>query len=207
MSQPLNLECIDRSPYLHGLCEKGERYYLTDIRSWGAGLAVGCFLRDAGEPAADDGGSDPAGVVAVRGGERGGSAGGAAAAGEGGGAVADSTGRVEPRRVCSPPVPIDDLALVFAPIEEERRPNKPDLCGFYFFPYALAETISAHGQGAFEVDDMEVVWSAASYAANAADHPEKDYSLLRADTHKQDSVRIASPFIREAAEARAARER
>jgi len=94
-------------------------------------------------------------------------------------------------------VPVDDLALVFAPVAEERRPNNADLCGFYFFPYELAETIAAHGQGSFEVDDFDVVWSESSYSANAARFPDKDYTLLQADTHTQHRMKRAQPFLRE----------
>lgn len=50
-------------------------------------------------------------------------------------------------------VPIDDIALVVAPIEEQRYLNDPDLCGHYFFPYEMAEGMNA-AFGGFEVDKM-----------------------------------------------------
>lgn len=240
MNQPLHLQCIDQSPYLHGLCQRGERYFFNGLETWGSGLTVGCFLKDDGEAdEADE--ADEAGVVVNRGGRVGVRAGGGAGGGAqgqspGGGAGDDAASLLpanqstsnglrhsrddgggsgaagggskggaarRPKRICSPPVPAEDLALVFAPVPSEVRPNHPDLCGFYFFPYELAETISAHGQGTFEVDDMEVVWSDASFAANAADYPDKDYSMLQADTYRQAQPIVTRPFLRDAHESRA----
>lgn len=47
-------------------------------------------------------------------------------------------------------IPLEDLALVVSPVAEEDRPNDPDLCGFYFFPYELAEWTNAQF-GGFQV--------------------------------------------------------
>jgi len=98
--------------------------------------------------------------------------------------------------VCSPPVPVEDLALVFQPVAEEQYLNHPDLCGFYFFPYELADTIRATGDGSFEVDDFDIHWSESSYAANAHLYPDMDYTLVKADTLRQEQVVRAKPFLR-----------
>ena len=133
MRQPLHLICTDQSPYLRGICEEGESYFLQSLTSWGAGLSVGCFLHDAGDapPSAGQG----RGVVTQ-------AMGGAGDAGDAAGDVAaDAAGSASPRVVCSPPVPLDDLALLFSPVVDERLPNDPDICGFYFLPYELVEAI------------------------------------------------------------------
>ena len=203
MRMPLHLECIDQSPFLHGLCTKNEPYFLESLSTWGSGLTVACFLHDAGE--ATDTAKEHPGVTSKVGSPGVTSKDSSMPPGNSDNSDTAPTrpGRPAPEsRVCSPPVPVDDLALVFAPIIEERRPNNPDLCGFYFFPYVLAETIAAHGQGSFEVNDFDIVWSESSYVANAADHPEKDYSLLSTDTYIQDHAKRSRPFLREPLEAR-----
>ena len=96
--------------------------------------------------------------------------------------------------VCSPPVPIDDLALAVAPIEAERYANDPDICGHYFFPYELAEEINAR-YGGFEVSDMDVRWHRSAYAANAADFAHLNYTLLRHDTYVQRHVHKSTPLM------------
>ena len=96
--------------------------------------------------------------------------------------------------ICTPPLPLDDVALIVAPVEAERSPNDPDLCGHYFFPYELVEDINA-ANGGFEVSDMDVRWPASAYAANAADNQQLNYELLRKDTRVQNRVRKARPFV------------
>jgi len=129
-----------------------------------------------------DGGEGGYGGEGSYGGERGGEAGG------GGHHSHDSAG------FCSPPVPIGDLALVVAPVEAERLPNDPELCGHYFFPFELAEGIHA-AYGGFEVSDMEVRWPDSAFAANKAEHPHLDYRLLERDTRSQGRVRKGAPFL------------
>lgn len=97
--------------------------------------------------------------------------------------------------LCSPPVPVDDLAFAVGPVDEERYANDPDLCGHYFFPYELAAELQA-AFGDFEVSDMDVRWPPSAYAANAADHPQLDYSLVAKDTHEQGRVHKSSIFLR-----------
>lgn len=187
MNRPLHLECIDSSPFLQGMCASGEKFFLQGIHSWGAGLSVGCFLRDDGRPSTSSGEKDPGVTDKERFG----------ATVSGGSFSKPSETRFQgAARVCSPPVPVEDLALVFQPIEEEQYLNHPDLCGFYFFPYELADTIRATGDGSFEVDDFEIKWSESSYAANAEDFPDMDYTLVKADTLRQEQVVRAKPFLR-----------
>ena len=146
---PLNLECIDQSPFVRGLCKKGDGYFLQSISTHSTGLHVACFLRDA----------------------------------------EDST------RVCSPPVPLEDLALVFSPVKGECQPNDPQLCGFYFFPYELLEEIDATYRG-FEVSDMDVEWEPEAFAANSNAATKKeglDYALVERNTHTQREMKFTGP--------------
>ena len=58
-NSPLQLTCIDRSPFITGLCERGEPLFLKSIVPFGGGLSVACFYRDRGEatpPKTTDGG-------------------------------------------------------------------------------------------------------------------------------------------------------
>lgn len=182
-NNPLHLQCIDASPFLSGLCRKGEPLFLKSITPWGGGLSTACFLRDSGIAVPPDGDED-AGVIRRRRLDvtRGGAA----------------TGKVESSddnaHFCSPPAPIDDLALVVAPIPEERFENDPDLCGYYFFPYDLAEDINA-ANGGFEVADMDVQWPKHAFAHNAQSFPNLDFSLVERDTYTQRHIRKTAPFI------------
>ena len=36
----LALQCLERSPYVRGLCRRGDRYYLKAVTAWGASLSV-----------------------------------------------------------------------------------------------------------------------------------------------------------------------
>ena len=48
--QPLHLVCTDTSPFLHGFCKKGDKFFLSSLSAWGSGLSVACLLHDEGEP-------------------------------------------------------------------------------------------------------------------------------------------------------------
>ena len=109
-----------------------------------------------------------------------------------GGVDEDDDEAAEP--FCSPPVPIDDLALAITPVEEERYPNDPDVCGHYFFPYTMARDINA-AFGGFEVSDFDIAWDESAYAANAYRHSHLNYTLLARDTHKQGTVRKSHPYL------------
>ncbi|KDO21954.1 hypothetical protein SPRG_21201 [Saprolegnia parasitica CBS 223.65] len=83
--------------------------------------------------------------------------------------------------VCLPAMLPTDLAHAFAPIEAEAYANNPDVCGFYFYPYAKQRAGAALG---WEVsaDDLDVTWAPQSYAANARKFPTLDYTLVCSDT-------------------------
>ncbi len=90
MRKVLRLECLaGASPYVHGVCNAGERFYLKSVTDWGGGLSKACLIRAAGGA-----------------------------------------------ELCLPPLWVEDLALLFAPVTEEAKENDPDLCGYYALPYA-----------------------------------------------------------------------
>ena len=191
--QPLHLECSDASSTVKGLCAKGDRYFLKSLRQFGASLAVACFIKDEGEASPSDGATPGTVTVAADQSERGalplvpdGAESGDAAA-----AAAPSKQPPAPL-LCTPPVPQDEIALLFSPVKDELYPNDPDACGYYFFPYELLEEINAK-YGGFEVDEMVVEWADEAYAANAADHPELDYELLKKDTRTQRDATFGAP--------------
>ena len=213
--RPLHLTCIDRSSdTLKGFCRVGEPLFLESLFEWGAGLTVGCFLRDRGD-SAESAGRDAVVKLPVHDKYR--KHRGSLDRGFGRRQLeqlaidsraedrrrADS--RVEGARdgsddrpvehdddiLCSPPVPVDDLALTVAPIDAERYTNDPDLCGHYFFPYELAEEIQATF-GDFQVSDVDVRWPASAYAANAATHTGLDYSGISNSTFKQRRLHYSS---------------
>lgn len=179
--QPLRLTCIDKSPFLKHFCERDEPLFLTSITPWKGGgshgLHIACFLRDQG-PTPEDDGKD-AKIINRR-------------LAEDDGEDEDDDEAAEP--FCSPPVPIDDLALAITPVEEERYPNDPDVCGHYFFPYTMARDINA-AFGGFEVSDFDIAWDESAYAANAYRHSHLNYTLLARDTHKQGTVRKSHPYL------------
>lgn len=162
--RPLRLTCLDASPIISGLCTKGEPLFLESVRSFGSALSVACFLRDDGADEGEDDSSRNRGPV--RRGRR----------------AADRSSLI-----CSPPVPIDDIALVVGPRAAERYPNDPDVCGHYFFPYDVAEDINA-AFGGFEVSSFDVEWAPSAYAANKAAYPHLNYSLLEKSTYVQKPV-------------------
>lgn len=88
---------------------------------------------------------------------------------------------------CYPPMPMDDLPLVFGPTAEEVRRvgvNDPQVCGFNFIPYATYETINAKIGGVMATS-FDIEWSERSYASTAlaAKHGHiYDYSLIKAST-------------------------
>jgi len=170
-NQPLHLECVDESPFLKGFCEKGEGLFIKSIKPWGGGLSTACFVRDQAGAVEDEG----EGQIIVNRRQL-------------------AAEKRSPSTICSPPVPLDDLALVVAPIEAERFKNDPELCGHYFFPYELAEDINA-ANGGFEVSDMDVRWQASAYAANKKRNSHLDYSLVERDTHTQGHVHKNVPFL------------
>ena len=191
--QPLHLECSDASSTVKGLCAKGDRYFLKSLRQFGASLAVACFIKDEGEASPSDGATPVTVTVAADQSERGalplvpdGAESGDAAA-----AAAPSKKPPAPL-LCTPPVPQDEIALLFSPVKDELYRNDPDACGYYFFPYELLEEINAK-YGGFEVDEMVVEWADEAYAANAADHPELDYELLKKDTRTQRDATFGAP--------------
>ena len=191
--QPLHLKCIDESPFLHGLCIKDEPLFLKSITPWGGGLSVACFLRDRDDLPFSDEDDDEEEAAVVNGARRRRSRSRALQDQK----ITDHHGDPRDQRTwCSPPVPIDDLALVVRPVPNETYPNDPDLCGHYFFPYQLAEDVAA-ATGGFEVSDFDVVWRPQSYAANQDLYPHLDYSLLVSDTHVQSRVTKRVPFLEE----------
>ena len=91
----------------------------------------------------------------------------------------------------TPPLPLDDLALIFGPIAAEVVENDRDQCGYYFMPYAILETLSVRFGGMFATE-LDVEWDAASYAANAAAAGQHaaafDWALVERDTREQAST-------------------
>ncbi|EQC25370.1 hypothetical protein SDRG_16779 [Saprolegnia diclina VS20] len=95
--------------------------------------------------------------------------------------------------VCLPAMLPTDLAHAFAPIEAEAYVNNPDVCGFYFYPYAKQRAGAALG---WEVsaDDLDVTWAPQSYAANAHKFPTLDYTLVRQSTKVQKAAPVLGPI-------------
>ncbi|EQC29934.1 hypothetical protein SDRG_12479 [Saprolegnia diclina VS20] len=95
--------------------------------------------------------------------------------------------------VCLPAMLPTDLAHAFAPIEAEAYVNNPDVCGFYFYPYAKQRAGAALG---WEVsaDDLDVTWAPQSYAANAHKFPTLDYTLVRQSTKVQKTAPVLGPI-------------
>jgi len=94
--------------------------------------------------------------------------------------------------VCAPPLPLDDVALIFGPASHEIRPNQHDVCGFYFYPYEVAETVSAQNAGWF-VNDVEIEWPESAYAANSRGR-DAGYELVRTSTKTQKVVDFSGPW-------------
>ena len=163
----LRLECLDRSPFAKGICQRGDRYFLKHLEPLGGGLSFGggltqaCLVYD--DPHHDTSDEE----------------------GKGSGSVtrrleeqqrpwqrrALSRERIDPVTnggdLCTPPLPVDDLAMIFTPVKEEERPNDPDVCGFYFMPYAVLDMLGRRFDGWFATD-LDVHWSDTSYARSSA---------------------------------------
>ena len=106
------------------------------------------------------------------------------------GADAATGGEGGAREICTPPLPLDDLALIFQPIAAEVVENDRDQCGYYLMPYAILETLSVRFGGMFATE-LDVEWDATSYAANAAATAHAaplDWSLVERDTREQAST-------------------
>ncbi|KDO18732.1 hypothetical protein SPRG_21642 [Saprolegnia parasitica CBS 223.65] len=95
--------------------------------------------------------------------------------------------------VCLPAMLPTDIAHAFAPVEAEAYANNPDVCGFYFYPYAKQRAGAALG---WEVsaDDLDVTWAPQSYAANAHKFPTLDYTLVRQSTKVQKAAPVLGPI-------------
>lgn len=98
--------------------------------------------------------------------------------------------------LCLPPLWLEDLALLFEPIEEEKKENDPDQCGFYLLPYAVYREV-ASTFGATWASDLEVEWDPASFAG--APHSSrrgagKDYGPLEKNTFEQRASTFTGPF-------------
>lgn len=73
-------------------------------------------------------------------------------------------------------------------------PQRPDVCGFYFFPYDLLEELDAKF-GGFFVNDLEVEWADEAFAANARQGADDEqYELVREDTYTQKAPIFSGPF-------------
>ena len=97
---------------------------------------------------------------------------------------------------CMPPLPVDDLGTIVQPAAGEERPNRKDLCGFYFVPYETLEAMEA-ALGGVWVSDFDITWAPQSYAANGhlPEYAAKyDYSLVKADTHTMHPVHFSGPL-------------
>ena len=149
MRKVLRLECLaGASPYVHGVCNAGERFYLKSVTDWGGGLSKACLIRAAGGA-----------------------------------------------ELCLPPLWVEDLALLFAPVTEEAKENDPDLCGYYALPYATYELVTST-IGSTYATDLDIRWPDSAYArADRADRVDgKDYALLEANTVTQAQRRFSGPF-------------
>ena len=113
----LRLVCIDQSPFAPGICEPGDIYYLKHLEPLGGGLAFGggltsaCLVYDDPTIISSGNSSGPKGVVR-RDRRR------------------MPMERIDPVTtadgdLCTPPLPIDDLAMIFAPVREEGPHPRP----------------------------------------------------------------------------------
>jgi len=174
----LRLECIDRSPFAKGVCTKGAFYYLQRTAPWGdepgdmgGGLHTSCFIYDNPAVATTD-------------------------APESGGVTRRLSSKAD-GTICTPPLPLDDLAMIFSPADGEMAPNDPDLCGFYLMPYSVLDTLSVRFGGMF-ASELDIVWSAQSYAQAATarrDASRYDWRAIERDTLEQRVAEFAGgPF-------------
>lgn len=81
-------------------------------------------------------------------------------------------------------MPLKLLSLAFEPVVAEQYPNNDDLCGYYFFPYSVAEEAGTL-YGGYYVNDYLITFDPQSFAANAASYPQYNYTLLQLSTKQQ----------------------
>jgi len=146
----LRLECLgngDRSPYVHGICQAGEKFFFKSAVAYGGGLSVACMIREDGS------------------------------------------------ELCLPPLWLEDLALIFAPVSEEDKPNDPDICGYYIVPYAVFRSVGA-AFGNTHATDLDIKWTKSSYVRSPKEvrHSDKAYDLLKPDLFEQRVVDFPGPF-------------
>jgi len=91
------------------------------------------------------------------------------------------------------------IAYWFRPIQSQLDVLKDDedLCGFWFWPYEmLNKQVGMYNN--YYSTYFEIEWDDQSYLANAASHPDLDYSFIQSSTGKQDIHKIdfetPSPF-------------
>eukprot|EP00727_Mastigamoeba_balamuthi_P005918 m51a1_g1946 hypothetical protein (575) ;mRNA; f:955242-957490 len=102
--------------------------------------------------------------------------------------------------VCTPYVNPTLVAYMWAPVAAQQQAlrNDPDFCGYYFWPYEVADR-QVGMAGGFFTTYFDVAWSDMSYAKNAARYPQADYSLVRSSTFTQrqaDFGPVPSPFAK-----------
>ena len=121
-------------------------------------------------------------------------------------AMAEATAKAAAAEICTPPLPLDDLALIFSPVPQEIKPNDPDQCGYYFMPYDILETLSVRFGGMFATE-LDIEWEPGSYANNAprtdatatpaqaAAGASVDWTLVERDTLEQARTKFGGgPF-------------
>lgn len=94
---------------------------------------------------------------------------------------------------CYPPVPLDDLPMIFGPADEELERvgvNDPELCGFNFIPFNTYEALQSRF-GDVIATSYDIEWTESSYAARRA--PGYDYSLVQASTKPLKAVPKYAP--------------
>ena len=64
--------------------------------------------------------------------------------------------------LCLPPLWDEDLAMLFTPVPEEDKPNDPDQCGYYWFPYDIYGKVAATMEKSYGVD-FDIVWPKSAY--------------------------------------------
>lgn len=84
---------------------------------------------------------------------------------------------------CSPVMPLDLFGDYFQPIADQLKPNDEDSCGFFFFPYSVADEIKRRF-GVFWAYDYDISWADSSFAANKGIYKGNDYTEVEASTKK-----------------------
>jgi len=86
------------------------------------------------------------------------------------------------------------IAYWFRPIESQLKVLKDDedLCGFWFWPYEmLNKQVGMYNN--FYSTYFDIEWDDQSYAANAASHPDLDYSFIKKSTFTQKNMTFETP--------------